>query len=289
MARTEARVRTSIWSDEEFCALPSWAQRVYFLLLSQPGLSYCGVLPYRPRRWAKFAPDTTDSSIKKALGRLAESRHVVLDLDTEEAMVRTLIKNDGVLDQPNMVVAMAHDFLVIDSPTLRAAVLEQLPEDFPSWLAERFPKGLRKGLPEGFLTAHARWVSAPRERAGADAPSPVPSPQSPVPIAPAEPTQRRRDLLWEAVMDACGIQPEDITESSRGAYNRAVSDLRKLGVDPDEVRHRAAAYRMRWEHASLTPTALVRRWAECSNGAALQPAVSKGQSALMRAQARGNQ
>jgi hypothetical protein len=98
---------------------------------------------------------------------------------------------------------------------------------------------------------------------------------------------RKTDPLWDAVMAACGIEPGDITDSSRGAYNRAVADLRKLGVDPDEVRNRAAGFKLRWRDASLTPTALVRRWGECSNTAALQPAVSNGQAALLRAQARG--
>lgn len=80
--------------------------------------------------------------------------------------------------------------------------------------------------------------------------------------APA-PRRRPPDLLWDAVMSACGIT-DPPTDSARGAYNRAVKDLRGAGAEPDEVRKRAAAFRDRWPEASLTPTALARRWPECN-------------------------
>lgn len=105
-------------------------------------------------------------------------------------------------------------------------------------------------------------------------------------MAPAPPSLEG-DPLASTLLAVCGVSPDDVTGSSRGAYAKAVADLRAVGAAPDEVRHRAAAYRLRWPEASLTPTALVRRWGECSAGAALQPVVAKGQAALLRAQARG--
>ena len=50
MARSEARVLVSIWSDPDWLALTSTAQRAYLLLLSQPKLSLAGCLDWMPQR-----------------------------------------------------------------------------------------------------------------------------------------------------------------------------------------------------------------------------------------------
>lgn len=95
-----------------------------------------------------------------------------------------------------------------------------------------------------------------------------------------QPETRKRDLLWDAVMDVCGIDTTAITAKARGRYNEAVGQLRKAGATPAEVYERAAAYRLRWPNVSLTPSALASRWPEC-NGR--QPALSNGQAAIARA------
>lgn len=82
--------------------------------------------------------------------------------------------------------------------------------------------------------------------------------------APETPRARARkpDLLWEAVLETCGISGP-IPSSARGAYNRAVADLRAVDATPEEVASRGAMFRARWPGASLTPPALARHWAEC--------------------------
>lgn len=101
------------------------------------------------------------------------------------------------------------------------------------------------------------------------------------------PRAARQDDLWDAVMAGCNIDVASIPQSARGAYNRAVGDLRKVGATPGEVRDRCAGFRMRWPNASLTPTALARRWAECAEQAAMTPRVNGNQAALARASVRG--
>jgi len=96
----------------------------------------------------------------------------------------------------------------------------------------------------------------------------------------------QRDLLWDAVMEVCSVDASDVTDNARRAYNKAVGDLRKIDADPDEVRERAAAFRLRWPQASLTPTALARRWPECAPGA-VPPHVNRNQAVLARAAAVG--
>lgn len=237
MARSEARIQTSIWSDEAFLALPALAQRLYFLLLAQPGLSYCGVLPYRPRRWAQLAVDTSEGTVKKAVAALAGAgRFVVVDSATDELMVRTFVRHDGVLGQPNMIVAMAHDFLAIDSTALRSVVLEQLPEDFPAWFADAFPKGSKKGLPEGFLKAYAQWFADAhvRERAPAPSPTPIPQPPEGSKSEPAAPPPLAESLLreWYESREPRPLLAKNAWPGMRSTVQKALDN----GYEPAVVR-----------------------------------------------------
>lgn len=104
-------------------------------------------------------------------------------------------------------------------------------------------------------------------------------------IAPSKPRQGRApDLLWEAVMDACGIDPASVTDTARGRYNRAVGDLRKVGATPGEVTDRAQVYRVRFAEVALTPSALASHWAECDPARAVVP---MNRSAVQRITAAG--
>lgn len=78
----------------------------------------------------------------------------------------------------------------------------------------------------------------------------------------------KRDLLWEAVLRECGIDPSRITDSARGAYNRAVKELKAVGAAPVEVPGRAAAYHRTYPDTALTPSALAKHWPQ------LDPAVA---------------
>lgn len=70
--------------------------------------------------------------------------------------------------------------------------------------------------------------------------------------------------MWDAVLLACHLDGQVPTDSARGAWSKAVSELRRVGATPTEVAARAAAFRAQWPGATLTPTALARRWAEIS-------------------------
>lgn len=81
-------------------------------------------------------------------------------------------------------------------------------------------------------------------------------------LASAKPP-RKPDEIWDALLEACHVEPSSVTASSRGAYNKAVADLKAVDATPEEIRRRAAIFRGQWRDVSLTPTALARRWAEC--------------------------
>lgn len=150
MARTQARIHTTIWSDPEFIELPSGVQRVFVLAFSQANINTCGVVPYQPKRWAKLAPDTTPTSIRRAVAMLEDRSKVVVDEATEELWVRSFVKRDGILSSPNMTVAMSREFPSVLSPAIRAALLDRLGEGFLDGLDQKVREGLYQPFVEAF-------------------------------------------------------------------------------------------------------------------------------------------
>lgn len=125
MARSYAQLHTSIWQDRDFCALPAFAQRVYLLLISQPTVSYAGVLAYTERRFAAMAVDTTKGEIADAMCVLEDADYLVTDDETEEVWVRSWCRYNGVLDHPNLRKAMAAAYDDVLSPGIRAAIFAE--------------------------------------------------------------------------------------------------------------------------------------------------------------------
>ena len=78
----------------------------------------------------------------------------------------------------------------------------------------------------------------------------------------AEPRQERPpDLIWDALLGACGIDAGSLTTPQRGATNKAAAELRGVHATPDDIKARAHAYRRTFPNAALTPSALVKHWA----------------------------
>jgi hypothetical protein len=138
--RTEARIFTSIWRDEDFIALPPSAQRLYLFLLSQHDLSYCGVMPLIPQRWASKAAGMTIADIERDLKSLegtaypsanpdpdrARTPFVIIDRDTGELFVRALLRRDGIWKQPNLLKQARDSADQIESRHIRGVLLTEL-------------------------------------------------------------------------------------------------------------------------------------------------------------------
>lgn len=144
MARDEARIFARIWKDEDFRALTRSAQGTYAFLLSQPDLSYCGMIPLRVGKWARTAAGMTSEDVwtdLKALEQAGPRPFIVVDEETEEVFVRSLIRNDGIWKQPNLMKAAREAAKLIESPKIRAALVEELKrvpiEETDSWWARR--------------------------------------------------------------------------------------------------------------------------------------------------------
>lgn len=89
------------------------------------------------------------------------------------------------------------------------------------------------------------------------------------------PSERKQDPLWDALMYVCRIDTAKITKSARGAYNRAVKELKEVDATPESIAHAAMAYRLAYGDVALTPSALAKHYAG-AEGVATQPKVSKG-------------
>lgn len=126
MSRTYAKVKISIWGDSDFRELSEPAQALYFKLLTSPTLRLCGVADWRPKRMAALTRGQTVAEIEDAAQELQDDLYVIFDEDTEEALLRTFIKHDGVLKTPNVAASMVKDFAAVASADLRGIIVHEL-------------------------------------------------------------------------------------------------------------------------------------------------------------------
>ena len=133
MARKEARISTKVWRSD-FTDLPLACQGLYWMLLSQPDVSMCGVLPYLPGRWASMCGS---ADIDRALELLEQSGRIVVDTATSEVLIRTFVKWDGVLRSPKTRNGMWSAWHSILSDNLRIIVADQASE----WVDEASSEG----------------------------------------------------------------------------------------------------------------------------------------------------
>lgn len=144
MARSHARILVSIWTDPDFRDLSVEAQRLYLLLLSQGSLNNAGVVLLTLKRWAAGCAATTTADIEKALAELDERRFVAADDDTEEVLIRSFIRNDGIVKQPQMMKNALREALGVQSVRLRAVLareLRRLDRDDAAFTADQIDPG----------------------------------------------------------------------------------------------------------------------------------------------------
>jgi len=126
MARGHGRILTSIWDDDDFLDLDERHQRLYLFLISQPNLNHAGLLDLTLRRWSRKARGLTSAELEKLLQGLEDARFIVMDEDTEELLIRSFVRNDGVWKQPKVMGAMVSGALEISSWRLRHALLAEM-------------------------------------------------------------------------------------------------------------------------------------------------------------------
>ncbi|MCH5645137.1 hypothetical protein [Gordonia sp. ABSL49_1] len=121
--KDHARVNLTIWGDDDWLDLTPPAQHLYLVLWSSPGLSYCGAGEWKPARIAQRANGWGLAAIERAAAELSSRLFLLIDTDTEEFLLRSWIKHDGLWKQPNMSVSMANARADLASRVLRGAVV----------------------------------------------------------------------------------------------------------------------------------------------------------------------
>jgi hypothetical protein len=130
VARQYAPLYTSIWQDDTFTALPVESQWVYLLALSQPNMTYCGVVPFTARRWASYAAGATARTVVRAIAPLSSAGLVMLDDEAEELWVRSFVKHNKVTQQPKILLAAKRQFGEVVSEPIRNAIVSTYPGVF---------------------------------------------------------------------------------------------------------------------------------------------------------------
>lgn len=194
MPRIESRTKTAIWADEDFRKLTGRAQRMYWLLYSQPTISLCGVLALTERRWANGAVDETVETVRTALEELQDHGYVLVDFDTEEVFVRSFARHDGVARSPKTFPVAWKQLAQIASSALKIAAEKELallgdrPSDTPLDRepnrvsdapdpVDNLPTDRVSNTPPDRTRGRAHAVSSLRLQS----PSPVSSPRLPTP------------------------------------------------------------------------------------------------------------
>jgi hypothetical protein len=251
MARTHGRVDIGIWSNTDFKRLTKDAQRGYVMLLSQPQINNCGVVPYVQNRWVKLAADETDGELEQALNTLVDKRFIVLDEHTDEVLIRTFIRHDRIEKQPNLVKAAKREFGDIVSTRIQRVLLGEYPQLFDEVATE----DLREPLPEPlFVEPLAEPLREPPPRASARsharAPAPSPAPKAggrgtyetdpPTPPAdaapPAPPPPAFTDKVAQLQADEHPPADDDLTDTEleeRGQA-QAAAQRRLAAVSHDD-------------------------------------------------------
>lgn len=126
MANDHARIRRDIWADTDWRRLTSSAQWLYVHLLTNRTLTFVGIADWRPNRIAALTADLTASDVDLFAGELIRERFILPDLETEEVLIRSWVKHDGLLRSPNMTKALIKAHEGTASNVLRAVVIDQL-------------------------------------------------------------------------------------------------------------------------------------------------------------------
>lgn len=265
MPRRMAPLLTSIWDDPDFCARTPGAQRLYMQILSQKRLTLCGVVPLQIRNWARGCDQITVDDIERDLAELEEHNYVLIDRDTEELMVRTILKHDTPKGQ-RTVAGMWNAWREIDSEWLRREVVHRVEAE--TWATEGVTppdeaKALRNAPSDtpsdgacqsrfstenetGAVTCHLSPVGShlspsPGHQSSSTPPASASEPTSPSGSDPAESTTTEPDERFEVVVGV--IVDEDIKE--HGAPNRANPDAYRATCVNNLLAQQGATIR-RW-------------------------------------------
>lgn len=193
MARSEARLQFGMWRTG-LDGVSAHAKLLYAVLLTEPTVNHCGVGIIRLPRWATEA-SLTIAQTRVALEELITGDQVVVDEDTDEIFVRTLIHDDRTAEQPYVLKGALREARLVVSAVIRrrlAGELRKLPARAPD-------KESKRGTRVTYGDPHA--VAAEID--------------SPVPPDPPQHTENPPETLFNPPETLFGADPsETLSEGS---------------------------------------------------------------------------
>lgn len=124
--RDFAQIKLSIWNDDAFLDLSNNAQLLYFVLISHPTMNRAGVGTWHAGRLAGMCASWTRQDVERAACELIDGRFIVIDEDTDEFLVRTFVRHDGLMKQRNLATTMAREFAAVGSRAIKGVVVWEL-------------------------------------------------------------------------------------------------------------------------------------------------------------------
>jgi len=140
MPRDRANIRTDIWGDSDWRRLTFGAQWLYQHVLTHATLNAVGVVDWRPRRTLLVTQGLTMPVLREFTRELTESFFLVVDEEAEQALVRSYLRHDGVLTNPNMLKTVKRDYAAVTSDLLRGVIAHEanrLRTEYPSGLVPK--------------------------------------------------------------------------------------------------------------------------------------------------------
>lgn len=134
--RDFAQIKLSIWNDDSFLDLSSDAQLLYFVLISHPTMNRAGVGTWHAGRLSGLCASWSRPVVEAAARELIDGRFIVIDEDTDEFLVRTFVRHDGLMKQRNLATTMAREFAAVGSRSIKGVVvweLRRLHEECPEF------------------------------------------------------------------------------------------------------------------------------------------------------------
>ena len=134
--RDFAQIKLSIWNDDSFLDLSSDAQLLYFVLISHPTMNRAGVGTWHAGRLSGLCSSWSRPVVEAAARELIDGRFIVIDEDTDEFLVRTFVRHDGLMKQRNLATTMAREFAAVGSRSIKGVVvweLRRLHEEHPEF------------------------------------------------------------------------------------------------------------------------------------------------------------
>lgn len=129
-----------MWASRKWRRLSTGAQWLYMFLLTSPTLTYAGISDWRPARIAAKADGVDADEIRRRAAELEAGRFAYVDESTEEVVIRSFLRYDGLLLNPNLWRSVGVDFADIASERLQTVVAVEA-------------KRLRDEHPDGFMTS----------------------------------------------------------------------------------------------------------------------------------------